>query len=185
MPLPRLLLVLLTCLFATSGAFAAKLTYRLSRESDTWPDDKRRAIVKAMDEAVALYNKHGTFDKAVVANYSPGVPTAQANYDGWIDFGGAISTRVALHELCHTLGVGTHPRWRSFLKDGVWTGENATALVRTFDGPEAVLKGDRMHFWPYGLNFDREDGEEQRIRHIQLVEAIHKDLVAAEAAPKP
>jgi hypothetical protein len=37
-----------------------------------------------MDAAVALYNKTGVFKKQVWANNSPGTPTADANYEGWI-----------------------------------------------------------------------------------------------------
>jgi hypothetical protein len=153
-----------------------RLTYSLSGGSQNWPADKREAIVRAMDEAVAIYNRHGSFDKHVTANYSPGTPTADANYDGWINFGGSISTRVALHEISHTLGVGTTRRWREMLVDGKWTGEHANALLREFDGPDAILKGDRQHFWPYGLNYDREAGGNAIERHVRLVEALRRDM---------
>lgn len=153
------------------------LMYRLSKGAPDWDPAVRRRIVEAMDAAVAAYNRHGHFEKAVVANYSPGTPTADANYNGWINFGGQIGFRTALHEIGHTLGVGTHPDWRSMIKDGKWTGEHANRQLREFDGPDAVLKADRMHFWPYGLNYDKEGSDEEQVRrHILIVHAIRRDL---------
>ena len=156
----------------TSGG----LRYRLSDGSENWPPEIRSRIVKAMDEAVALYNEHGRFDKELRVSYSPDTPTADANFNGHIRFGGQIGSRTALHEICHTLGIGTTREYRRLLEDGRWTGEHAVAQLREFDGPDAVLKGDRQHFWPYGLNYDREDGSEQRVRHVKMVIALRKDM---------
>ena len=152
------------------------LRYKLSDGNGKWPADKRKAIVDAMDAAVALYNQEGDFDKLVTANYRPGTPTADANYNGWINFGGQIGRRTALHEIAHTLGVGTQGRYHALLKDGKWTGEGANALLKTFDGPDAVLKGDRQHFWPYGLNFETESSPEKDRRHVKMVAALRADM---------
>ncbi len=154
----------------------AYLTYGLSDGSDDWDAARKRRIVDAMDAAVRLYNQHGKFKKHVTANNSPGTPTADANYDGWINFGGTINTRVALHEISHTLGIGTHPEWHKNIKDGKWTGKHALALVREFDGPDTTLSADRMHFWPYGLNFDNESSRENDIRHVKMVAAMRRDM---------
>ncbi len=153
-----------------------QLSYRFSDGWEEWPADKREMIKKAMNEAVALYNKHAHFKKELRITYSPSTPTADANYNGHIRFGGSINSRVALHEIGHTLGVGTTQQWQDLMKDKLWTGPNAVTLVKQFDGPDAVLHGDRQHFWPYGLNYDKEDGPEQRIRHIKMVEALAKDM---------
>lgn len=150
--------------------------FKLSGGSEKWPEDRRKRIVDAMDAAVAFYNKNARFRKSVTANNNPGTPTADSNYDGWINFGGAISRRVALHELAHTLGVGTHPKWQENIKDGIWTGKNAIAQLREFDGDKAVLHADRQHFWPYGLNFDNESSKENDIRHVKMVIAMRKDM---------
>ncbi len=152
------------------------LTYQLSKGAETWPEDRRRAITEAMDAAVAFLNEHGKFKKAVTANNSPGTPTADANWNGWINWGGSISRRVALHEIAHTLGVGTHARWRENIKDGKWMGKNALRQLREFDGPDAVLHADRMHFWPYGLNFDNESSPKNDLRFVKIVEAMRKDM---------
>jgi hypothetical protein len=152
------------------------LTYSFSGGSDSWPEDRKKRIAEAMDDAVIFFNKHAEFKKHVTANHSPGTPTADANYDGWINWGGTINRRVALHEIAHTLGIGTHPEWQSHIKDGKWTGRHALKQLREFDGPDAVLHADRMHFWPYGLNFDNESSRTNDLRFVKMVEAFRKDL---------
>jgi len=152
------------------------LKYVLPDGHEQWPEDRKKRITDAMDAAVALYNAHGVFKKQVWANNSPGTPTADANYEGWINFGGSINARVALHEIAHTLGIGTHPNWQANVKDGKWTGKHALAQVREFDGKDATLSADRMHFWPYGLNFDNESSPENDVRHVKMVAAMRKDM---------
>lgn len=152
------------------------LKYKLSGGSEKWPEDRKKRITDAMDAAVALYNKTGVFKKELTANNSPGTPTADANYDGWINFGGSINARVALHEIGHTLGIGTHPNWQANIKDGKWTGKHALERLREFDGKDAMLSADRMHFWPYGLNFDHESSKENDLRHVKMVAAMRKDM---------
>ncbi len=157
-------------------SMAKKLSYRLSEGVEEWPLGKRERIQAAMEAAIALYNEHGIFTKCVTANWSPGTPTADANYEGWINFGGSINTRTALHEIAHTLGVGTVEQWHNNITGGKWTGEHALKQLREFDGREAVLHADRMHFWPYGLNYENEDSEENRIRHVKMVAALCRDM---------
>ena len=160
-----------------------RMVYRLAEGHENWPADKRQRVVEAMDSAVALYNQMGEFAKNVRASYNPGTPTADGNYNGNIRFGGQIGHRVALHELGHVLGVGTHPRWQSFVVDGKWTGAYALAQLRAFDGPDAVLHADRQHFWPYGLNFDKEASPENNRRHVLMVAAFRRDLGIASGEP--
>jgi len=50
-----------------------------------------------------VYNKNGDFKRVLTANWNPGTPTADANFGGWINFGGQIGTRTALHEIAHCL----------------------------------------------------------------------------------
>lgn len=155
---------------------SAQLTWSLASGNESWPADKRAAIIAAMTAAVDLYNANGHFPKTLWANYSPGVPTAQASYSGWIDFGGSIGTRVALHEISHTLGVGQVAAWNTNRSGNTWTGTFAINRVKLFDGPSATLNADAMHFWPYGLNFDTEDGTTNRVRHIKMVSAMRRDM---------
>lgn len=44
------------------------------------------------------------------------------------------------------------------------------------DGEDATLSADRMHFWPYGLNFDNESSKENDVRHVKRVAALRKDM---------
>ncbi len=158
------------------GSVSAQLTWSLAGSNASWPADKRTAIVNAMTEAAALYNAHGHFPKSLWINYDPSVPTANGNYNGAINFGGSINTRVALHEISHTLGVGQFSTWNTNRSGNTWTGTFAINRVRLFNGPTATLSADAAHFWPYGLNFDSEDGTTNRIRHIKMVSAMRRDM---------
>ncbi|MES2661471.1 MAG: hypothetical protein V4689_22825 [Verrucomicrobiota bacterium] len=129
-----------------------------------------------MNEAIEFLNKHGDFKKEVTANNSPGTPTADANISGWINWGGSINRRVAIHEIAHTLGIGTHENWGKNIEKGLWTGKHGVAQIQEFDGKDAVLHADRMHFWPYGLNQDNESSKENDLRHIKMVQAMRKDM---------
>jgi autotransporter-associated beta strand protein len=166
---------------STEGPFA--FTYGLSGGSEGWPADRRSEIVSSMEGAVAHYNRHGFFPKHVTANYSPGTPTADANYDGWINFGGSRNFRVALHEIGHTMGVGTHGNWPNVLQGGGWTGAQALKLVRQIDGPAAGISGDAQHFWPYGLNFDNESSADSDQIHVRIVSALRRDMGIGNAVP--
>jgi hypothetical protein len=140
---------------------AGALTYALAGGSESWPADARARIIYAMDGAVAQYNRYGTFSKHVTVNYNPGVPTAQANYDGWLEFGANPSFqqyRTALHEISHTLGVGT------------------TWQIHALDGAAANINSDGTHFWPYGLNYDNEGGTENFRRHVLMMIAFRRDM---------
>jgi autotransporter-associated beta strand protein len=168
----RPLLLLLTLTLTTS----AQLTWSLAGSNTTWPADKRTAIVNAMTEAVALYNANGYFPKSLWINYDPSVPTANGSYNGTINFGGQIGTRVALHEISHTLGVGTVSQWNNNRSGNTWTGSFANNRLKLFNGAATTLNADTAHFWPYGLNFDSEDGTTNRIRHIKMVSAMRRDM---------
>jgi hypothetical protein len=159
------------------------LTYSLASGSETWPADVRTRIIYAMDGAVAQYNRYGTFNKHITVNYNTGVPTAQANYDGWLEFGANASYqqyRTALHETGHTLGMGTTWQWRANLSvasgTGTWIGANGVAQIQTFDGAGGTITSDGTHFWPYGLNYDSEGNTESYRRHVLMMAAFRKDM---------
>jgi hypothetical protein len=115
------------------------------------------------------------------------VQTVDGNINGSIRFGSNTSymeyTR-AMHEISHTVGVGTASNWMSFLPtpaDGstrVWTGSNATAELRAITGKATdVINGDTQHFWPYGLNYVTEvKSEADVIDHCRIVMALRKDM---------
>lgn len=153
-----------------------EISWSWSEGTENWPAEKVKAIEAAMNEAVAFYNRHTRLRKHVTVEYNAKVSTANANIRGHIRFGGSISSRTALHELSHTLGVGTARVYFRLLKDGKWTGPHAVSLIKAFDGPDAVLHGDKKHFWPYGLNYAKEDSPIARIRNVKLVEAMNWDM---------
>jgi hypothetical protein len=166
-------LSVLAVLACAASAEAQPLSWGLNGGSEGWPAGQRDTITRSMNEAVALYNQYGVFEKRLTANYNAGVPTAEANYDGFISFGGQNNTRVALHEMGHTMGVGTY---RPF-NGGTWDEKGAAGkLLKLFDGVAATLSTGGSHFWPYGLNFDNEDNPGARERHVKLVAALRFDM---------
>lgn len=152
------------------------MTWQLAGGHEGWPAGIRAALVNSMNEAVAVHNAYGYFPMQCTANYSAGVPTAQAGYGGWIDFGGHYSAFTAIHEIQHSLGVGTVGAWSSRQSNGQWTGDRALQRIRLYEGAGASIGCDGAHFWPYGLNFDSEDGPAARERHVKLVSAMRWDM---------
>ena len=165
--------------------FRGKITYRFNEGWQSWPEDKRSRILKSMDEAVWIYNRYGRFEKTLRVAYNPKVPTADGNINGQIRFGKQISTKTALHEISHTLGVGTARRWQKLLVEKNWNGHHANRMIQALDGPQAKLSGDRQHFWPYGLNQPKEDSPVNRIRHVLMVEALCRDMELPVFAQSP
>ncbi|MBN1515302.1 putative Ig domain-containing protein [Candidatus Sumerlaeota bacterium] len=133
-------------------------------------------ISASMAEAVALYNQYGSFNKSLNVYYNSGVPTAQASYNGTIEFGGSRNTRVALHEILHTMGTGTYWAYGNLMTGGTWDGAYANARLSEFDGAGSILHGDSVHFWPYGLNYDTEDSFLARYRSVRMMAALRCDM---------
>ncbi len=143
-------------------------------------DDIRDRITDAMNWTINHTNTLAGYTGNVSVTYHQGTPTAEAGYRWRIQFGGSIGRRVALHELAHWLGSGTANAWGSYMWGGQWRGDIGNARIRAFDGPEAVMWGDSIHFWPYGLNYDNEFFETQR--NVQLVSAQLADMGMGDAA---
>ncbi|GAB2888456.1 hypothetical protein GCM10027074_65950 [Streptomyces deserti] len=160
-------------------AAAASITWHLERASNP-TEDQRVAydlITKAMNAAVARYNNLSDLGKSITVRYDPGVPTADGNLNGTIRFGnrGYMTERTALHEIAHTIGVGTSSGWSSLAAGGTWRGAQATALVKRLDGAGATLSTGGGHFWPYGLNYENEFSGTAGDRHVQIVAAMVRD----------
>lgn len=160
------------------GGGQGGITWSLARAPNPTPDQQQAygLITTAMNAAVARYNL-SSLSKTITVHYDPSVPTANGNINGTIRFGSraSMNERTALHEISHTLGVGTSSRWRALGCGGTYTGAQATALLRQFDGQSAVITCDNQHFWPYGLNFDSEFSQTSADRHVDLVEAMVRD----------
>ncbi|MEU9166446.1 hypothetical protein AB0D34_01315 [Streptomyces sp. NPDC048420] len=159
---------------------AATITWTLERAANPTADQQSAytLITSAMNAAVARYNNLSDLGKSITVRYDTSVPTADGNLNGTIRFGSNrsyMTERTALHEIAHTIGVGTSAGWSSLGGSGTWTGAQATALVRQFDGSSAKLSTGGGHFWPYGLNYDNEFSGTAADRHVQIVAAMVRD----------
>lgn len=177
--------------FDATCPFSGGVRYRLNG-AEAWPPDVRDRLVTAMDAAVGYYNCYAELSHELTVNYNPGVPTAEANVDGWMSFGSNRAYMVvatAMHEVGHTLGVGYFP-WRELIVDGRWTGpaviDVITRLPAAERDPDAFsqrdyITADAQHFWPYGLNQAAEHQSEwSLINHVRLVAAMQRDKRAYE-----
>ena len=119
-----------------------------------------KEIKKSVDSAVWYFNNYTSATKQYWINYSPGTPTADCNNEGWIRVGSSSNywtIGTMMHEMNHGMGTGTTTWWSSIMKGGVYTGENATKIVRLCkNNPDLVLSGDAQHWWPGGINQNSE-----------------------------
>ena len=162
---------------------SGRITYTLNRADSPTADelDAYDRLTVAMDEAIYYYNCYADLEKELWVNYDPGVPTAQANIDGWMSFGSDRAYMVlptAMHETAHTLGIGYYGFGDMHDENGIWTGTAANAALAAIPNPrDTQLHADSMHFWPYGLNYASEyENEDDLINHVRIVTAIRLDL---------
>lgn len=160
-----------------AGASAA-INWSLSKSSSPTADetDAYGRIESAMTLAAARYARFSSAAKTVHVYYSPGVPTAEANYNGDLRFGSDrayMTERTAMHEIAHTLGVGQTAAFDQKCAANDWP--IATPLLQSWDGAGARINCGGGHFWPYGLNYETEWSETNGDRHVQLVDAMLKD----------
>ena len=138
-------------------------------------------LTEVMDLAMHYYNCYTDLYRAVTVEYNPDVATADGSINGNIRFGseGIIKIRVALHEMGHTMGVGTTTNWTTVIDgNGQYIGETALALLRELDDdPGATLSADGHCFWPYGLSMDHDyNSEMDLINHAKMIKAITIDM---------
>ena len=138
-------------LMAVSSFAAGYVEYHLNKSANPTQDELEAyaRIESAMDSAVFLYNKYSDLSKHIEVYYNTGVPTAEASSNGDLRFGkdrNYMFVGTAMHEMAHTLGMGTTSAYQSMMSGGVFKGEKAQALIKEIDGPDAVLKGDSQHF---------------------------------------
>ncbi|KAJ0414828.1 hypothetical protein BJY00DRAFT_318399 [Aspergillus carlsbadensis] len=176
MHLPLLLPTLLTLTLTTPTT--ALITWTLAESPSPTPEESTAyaLISSAMAAAVSRHTRLGLASKSIHVSYVPGVPTAEANYDGTIRFGSDtayMNERTALHEISHTLGIGQTSAFETRCAGDNWPG--ATALLRSWDGDDALINCGGGHIWPYGLNYDSEWSETNADRHVLLVNAMVED----------
>ncbi|KAL4770048.1 hypothetical protein BDW60DRAFT_224480 [Aspergillus nidulans var. acristatus] len=176
--MPIMLGSLFAAVLATASCASAALTWSLDKSANPSADesDAYSRIEAAMEAAVARHARLGDASKSIYVYYVPGVPTAEASYDGTIRFGSDrayMNERTALHEISHTLGVGQTAAFDQHCADGDWP--TALPLLRSWDGADAVINCGGGHFWPYGLNYNDEWSETNGDRNVLLVNAMVDD----------
>ncbi|KAF5595151.1 ricin b lectin [Fusarium subglutinans] len=167
-----------TALVACVSATSAAITWSLEKVSNPSADqaDAYSRIENAMRLAAARYNRLGGATKTIRVSYVPGVPTADANFNGSLRFGSNrsyMSERTALHEISHTLGIGQTAAFDRKCAANDW--RTATPLLQSWDGAGVRINCGGGHIWPYGLNYDNEWSETSANRHVQLVNAMIAD----------
>ena len=88
------------------GTVSYSLSSNVTQEHYTRIDNAMASAVNYFNELTSIQGHR------LSVNYGSGTPTAEASYGGWMRFGPSTSyqqTGTALHELGHTIGVGTHP----------------------------------------------------------------------------
>lgn len=168
----------LLALLAYASTTSAALSWSLAKAANPTADqqDAYNRIEAAMRLAVARYARFSRATKTLRVAYVPGVPTAEANYNGDVRFGtnrAYMNERTAMHEISHTLGVGQTAAFDRKCAAKDW--RTALPLLRSWDGAGATITCGGSHFWPYGLNYDNEWSETNANRHVQLVEAMLVD----------
>ena len=167
-----------------TAAQQAVILRKVNRNRLTWntgwgfgSDAGRDAtIINSTDGAVLFHNQVGLFDSHIIADNSPGTPTADSNYNGEIRFGQLDNYRVALHESSHFLGTGTYWAWGNYSYNGQWHGYYASTQLKQFDGSGAIPGCDTQHYWPYGMNYDNEYSDTNAYRHVLMVHAFRRDM---------
>ncbi|KAL8386856.1 hypothetical protein RB595_010340 [Gaeumannomyces hyphopodioides] len=171
--------LVITGVLAYVSSASAAVNWTLAKAANPTADqqDAYSRIENAMRLAAGRYNRlSSAANKNIRVAYAPGVPTAEANYNGDLRFGSNrayMTERTALHEISHTLGIGQTREFdrRCAAKD--WP--RALPLLRSWDGQSAVINCGGSHIWPYGLNYDNEWSETNANRHVQLVDAMIRD----------
>ncbi len=149
-------ILLLACLCVNITAHAMTWSWAYA------PSAYEAEITASMNGCIGTWNTYADYDFNIPVAYNAGVPTAQASYQGWIEFGGQRNYRTAMHESSHWMGTGTIWEWRSdnHFRWGVWNGTYAFNLRCAFDGPGERQFGDyndpHVHYWPDGANYDSE-----------------------------
>ncbi|KAK8133536.1 hypothetical protein PG984_005548 [Apiospora sp. TS-2023a] len=171
-------LSLLATAAASLAVAEAAINWTLEKAGNPTADqsDAYAKIESAMKLAAARHARLGSASKNIRVYYTPGVPTAEANYNGDLRFGSNrayMNERTALHEVSHTLGVGQTAAFDQKCASGDW--KTALPLLRSWDGQSAKINCGGSHFWPYGLNYDTEWSETNADRNVLMVNAMIKD----------
>ncbi len=169
-----------------------EVTYSIARDNN--PDHAAifDNLENSVKQAIEYYNNFTSIkNKHLYVQYNTGVQTADANYAGSVRFGKNQSYHkvgTVLHEMAHVMGGGQHSSWYEYMVNGKWTGEMANKNLQFMTGdPEEYVKGDRMHFWPYGINGAHEDTGEEMLYliNVLIVQGMVEDGLVPYEPPAP
>ncbi|MES2240292.1 MAG: hypothetical protein V4497_08550 [Bacteroidota bacterium] len=138
-------------------------------------------IKAAFEGAIQYYNNFTSIVKHITVNYSPGTPTADANFAGNVRVGSDSRYQqigTAMHEMAHSVGVGQHAKYWELMQNGKWQGARANEILQMMSNdPAAYVKGDSQHFWPNGINGWWEDtaSEDLYIIHALMIQGMKTD----------
>ena len=176
--------------YGTESSFktitGGNVTYTIRRKDNPTEDeaDAYRQITTAMNTAVQYYNTYTTISKVITIEYVPSVPTADGSFTGNIRFGTGrvyMNPGTCLHEISHTIGVGTTSIWWSgqgLIVNGKYTGQHANAIHRwiTKDQNATLLEDGEAHFKPYQFNVPNAPQTPlDYIYHTLIMEGMKKD----------
>lgn len=158
-------------------------TFTLNEDSNADANTKAAyvRIRAAFDGATAYYNNFTSIVKHITVNYSPGTPTADANFAGNVRVGSDSRYQqigTAMHEMAHSVGVGQHSKYWELMVNGKWNGKRANEILQMMtNDPAAFVKGDSQHFWPNGINGYWEDtaSEDLYILHALILQGMKAD----------
>jgi hypothetical protein len=171
----KYLSVIIGALLLTRPAALGDITYTL--QFDPASSSQAQQVANSVAVVAAFYNQHGSFNKHWNVYYNAGIPTAEANYSGYMGYGNSRNERVVFHEAAHTFGMGTTTAYSSLVAGGVWGGQYGNqAQFDTYNDFGDGLHGDGHAIWPGGFNYDNEDGFIERIWHTRIMAGIRCDM---------
>ncbi|MBE6326758.1 MAG: DUF5013 domain-containing protein [Bacteroidales bacterium] len=145
-------------------------------------------INSAVKDAVDIWNNLTSIKGInMTVNYGASTQTADCSYGGWMRVGPNASyqrTGTIQHEMAHAVGVGTTDTWynssiyRENTSTGFWLGERTDQILAFLENDNnAHLKGDKTHFWPYGINGAHEDDGTRMLYYANalIVQALGED----------
>lgn len=153
-------------------------------------EDENDRINHAVADAVDIWNNLTSINGLrITVSYGASTPTADCSYGGSMRVGPNASyqrTGTIQHEMCHAAGVGTIDRWynsavyRQNVSSGFWLGERTDQVLCFLENSDdAHLKGDKTHFWPYGVNGANEDDGTRMLYYANalIIQALGEDFL--------
>lgn len=170
--------------FTTIAGGNVRYTIRKNSTPSADETDAYQKIEAAMNIAIHYYNIYTNINKVITVEYNTTVPTADGSINGNIRFGSGrvyMNPGTSMHEISHTVGVGTTPIWWSgsgLIVNGIYTGKHANALHQwiTKDPNATILEDGQAHFKPYQFNVpNAPQTTMDYIYHALIMEGMRKD----------